>query len=541
MSPLGSYDVVVLGSGAAGLVAALAAAAQGASVGMFEKDDAVGGTTAVSGGGCWVPNHERMAGAGLHDSRDEALEYLRSLSFGLIRPGFAETFVDDAPAVFSWLESVTPLRMRIVRGYPDYHPERPGGKPGGGRTIEPELFSYRKLGQWAGRVIPSHRSPHLMLSDTTLGGGTGFVEDDVLAERRALDLRGCGGGLIGPLLKACLDRGIEPVCGARATDLVKDGDRVTGVLVEHDGVTSVVQARRGVIVATGGFEWNPDLVRSFLRGPMTSPASVPTNTGDGLLMAMRAGAALGNMPQAWWVPVIEIPGDIAFGRQHATMLNRERTLPRSIFVNRLGRRFTNEAANYNALGGALHALDAGEFDYLNLPSWLIFDAEYLRRYGFRDTRPGGTAPSWLTRAETISELAEAIAVPGAALTDTVHRWNEAVAGGSDPDFLRGRSAYDLWSGDATERGNVHATLGPIDTPPYYAVQVRSGSLGTSGGPLTDLDGRVLDTRGNVIAGLWAAGNAMAAPTGMVYGGAGGTLGPIITFAYRAGISVGSTV
>lgn len=530
------FDVVVLGTGAAGLVAALAAAEQGASVGLFEKADHVGGTTAISGGACWVPCNAQMAASRIADSRDDALRYLASLSFGHIRPGFAEAFIDDGPRVFRWLESASALRMKIVSGYPDYHPERPGGKPGGGRTLEPELFSFRHLAGWADRVVPSHRNAHLMLSDTTLGGGTGHLDEEVQARRKADDLRGCGAALVGPLLKACLDRGVEPVTASRAQDLIIEGGRVAGAVVGPPGGALVVRAARGVVLATGGFEWDPELVRGFLRGPMTSPASIPANVGDGLLIAMRAGAALDNMPQAWWVPVIEIPGDAAFGRQHATLLNRERTLPRSIIVNRLGRRFTNEAANYNALGGAFHQLDVTRFDYVNLPSWLVFDAGYLARYGFRDVRPADPAPAWMTRADSLGELAAAIGVPADALTATVTRWNANVASGDDPDFDRGRSAYDLWSGDAAARGQVGSTLGPIDKPPYYAVEVRSGTLGTSGGPRTDLHGRVLDTRGQVIQGLFAAGNVAAAPTGMVYGGAGGTLGPIITFAYRAGMA-----
>ena len=530
------FDVVVLGTGAAGLVAALAAAEGGASVGLFEKADRAGGTTAISGGGCWVPCSAQMAASGIADSRDDALRYLASLSFGHIRPGFAEAFVDHGPRVFQWLESAAGLRMKIVSGYPDYHPERPGGKPGGGRTLEPELFSFRRLDSWADRVVASHRNPHLMLSDTTLGGGTGLLDEKVQAQRHAEDLRGCGAALVGPLLKGCLDRGVEPVTGSRAQDLVIDGGRVTGVVVEQPAGTAIVRAARGVVLATGGFEWDPELVRSFLRGPMTSPASIPTNTGDGLLMAMRAGAVLDNMPQAWWAPVIEIPGDVSFGRQHATLLNRERTLPRSILVNKLGRRFTNEAANYNALGGAFHQLDAARFDYVNLPCWLVFDAGYLARYGFRDVRPSDPAPAWMIQADSLDGLAAAIGAPADVLTATVTRWNSNVESGDDPDFHRGRSAYDLWSGDATARGAVDSTLGPISKPPYYAIEVRSGTLGTSGGPRTDLHGRVLDTRGKVIPGLFAAGNVAAAPTGMVYGGAGGTLGPVITFAYRAGVA-----
>ncbi len=530
------FDVVVLGTGAAGLVAAVAAAEHGASVGLFEKADRVGGTTAISGGGCWVPCSAQMAASGITDSRDDALRYLASLSFGHIRPGFAEAFIDDGPRVFQWLQSAAGLRMKIVSGYPDYHPERPGGKPGGGRTLEPELFSFRQLGGWADRVVSSHRNPHLMLSDTTLGGGAGHLDEKVQAQRQAEDLRGCGAALVGPLLQACLDRSIEPVTASHAQNLVLHDDRVTGVVVEQPTGTVIVRAARGVVLATGGFEWDPELVRSFLRGPMTSPASIPTNVGDGLLMAMRAGAALDNMPQAWWAPVIEIPGDISFGRQHATLLNRERTLPRSILVNKLGRRFTNEAANYNALGGAFHQLDATRFHYVNLPCWLVFDAGYLACYGFRDVHPSDPAPAWMIRADSLEGLAAAIGVPAGVLTATITRWNSNVESGDDPDFHRGRSAYDLWSGDAAVRGTVDSTLGPINKPPYYAIEVRSGTLGTSGGPRTDLHGRVLDTRGKVIPGLFAAGNVAAAPTGMVYGGAGGTLGPIITFACRAGLA-----
>jgi len=532
------FDVIVLGTGAAGLVAALAAADTGASVGLFEKGHYVGGTSAISGGGCWVPGNDHMLDVGATDSREDALAYLGSLSFGLIRPEFAQAFIDDGPSVFRWLEESTPLRMRVVAGYPDYHPERPGSRPHGGRTLEPELFPYRSLGHWAQRVVPSHRNPHLRLSDTTLGGGTGFLPEDEVGERVRRDLRGCGAGLVGPLLRALLDRGIEPVSNARAAELVVDGGRVRGVLLDGPGGRFTAHARAGVVLATGGFEWNPELVRAFLRGPMTSPASLPTCEGDGLRMAMQVGAALYNMPYAWWVPVIEVPGEEEFGRQRASLLLRERTLPRSIMVNRRGRRFTNEAANYNALGGALHQLDAVDFDFVNLPCWLVFDAGYLRRYGFRSVPPGGSPPAWLEQAGSLPELATALGIAPDALVDTVARWNGAAAVGDDDDFARGRSAYDRWSGDADFRSSAESTLGPIDTPPFFAVEIRSGTLGTSGGARTDVDGRVLDTHGRVIPGLLAAGNAMAAPTGMAYGGAGGTLGPIITFAQRAGRAAG---
>jgi hypothetical protein len=241
------------------------------------------------------------------------------------------------------------------------------------------------------------------------------------------------------LLKALLDRGIEPQLQRRAEDLLVEDGRVSGVeLAGGQGV----RAQCGVILATGGFEWAPDLVRQFLRGPMTSPASLPHNSGDGLLMLMRAGASLGNMSEAWWVPTLQAPGDVAFGHQRAHLVLRERTLPRSIMVNSDGRRFANEASNYNAFAGALHQLDPTRFDYVNLPCWLIFDQGFLDEYGFHTAAAGDPAPDWVTGSDSISGLAELIGTPPAALEATISRWNALVAAGDDADFGRGRSAYD---------------------------------------------------------------------------------------------------
>lgn len=534
------FDVVVLGTGAAGLVAAVAAADAGASVGVFEKADAVGGTAALSGGTTWIPVNPHQAAAGVDDSRADALSYLESLSHSMIEPALAAALVDTGPQFIEWVERATPVRFHVVTGMPDYHPEHPGGKPGGGRSLDPALFCFRELGQWADRVVMPDRVPRLTLTETPLGGGTGITAPPDRAARKAEDWRSCGHALVGGLLKALLDRGIEPVTGARAVGLLHGGEgrsgRVTGVRLEVAGGTRTaeVTARRGVVIATGGFEWDRDLVRAFLRGPMTSPASVPSNTGDGLRMAMTAGAALANMREAWWVPTVEIPGDTAFGRQRARLLLRERTLPRSIMVNRQGRRFCDEAANYNALGGAFHQFDPGSFDYANLPCWLVFDDEYLRRHGFFTVPPGGAAPCWLHQAGTIEGLANAIGIPARALRETVARWNAHADAGSDPDFGRGDSAYDGWNGDRDRYPGPGATLGPLTEPPFFACPVHSGTLGTKGGPRTDVHGRVLGLNGAPIGGLYAAGNAMAGVTGMVYGGAGGTLGPAMVFGYRAG-------
>jgi len=525
-------DVLVLGTGAAGLTAALAAATAGARVGLYEKGERVGGTTALSSAVAWLPANRYAAQAGIADSREDALAYLSALSHGLIRPELAEAFVDTVPELLDWLDEQTPLRMRLVAGFPDYHPEHPGGMPRGGRSLEPELFPFTEIPGWGERMVGVTRP--MLVAETPIGGGSGLLPADVAAQRKAASLEGVGRGLVGALLKGCLDRGVEPVTGARATRLVVTDGAVTGVEFDSGAERFVVTAR-SVILATGGFEHDLDLVRSFLRGPMHLPAGVPTNTGDGLRMAMRVGAELGMMSEAWWVPVLALPqADPAATHRPVLLVNLERTLPRSIMVNGQGRRFTNEAANYNALGGAFHHLDPTSFAYVNQPAWLIIDQGFVDRFGGFGVPPGGPAQPWLIRADDLGALAEATGIPPTALSDTVVRWNEQAAALRDDDFHRGESAYDGWSGERRHYPGPAATLGPLDEPPFYAVEIVGSCLGTKGGPRTDVDGRVQHLDGGPIPGLYAAGNAMAAPTGMVYGGAGGTLGPALVFGYRAG-------
>ncbi|MBH0119944.1 FAD-dependent oxidoreductase [Rhodococcus sp. CX] len=527
-----TYDVVVLGSGAAGLCAALSAARAGATVAVFEKGELLGGTTCLSSAVAWLPNNRYAAEAGIEDSREHALAYLESLSNGMILPELAQAFVDTVPELLDWL-GTTPLKMQLVPGYPDYHPERPGGMPGGGRSLEPGLFSFIDLGRWQDKLVGVPR--RMTVGETPIGGGTGHLPPEVLAGREREDVEGLGRGMIAALLQGCLDDGVAVYTAERGVRLLRgEQGRISGVTFEGPDGTHDVHARRGVVLATGGFEWDEDLCRDFLRGPLRHPATVPTSTGDGLRMAMRVGAQLGNMREAWWAPVAVLPGQQANGVQAVQLVHRERTAPHSIMVNRLGRRFTNEATNYNALGGAFHQLDAHEFDYLNQPCWLIFDADHLDKYGAFGAAPGTEAPEWVIRADTPAELARLIDVPAGALEATLARWNEDVARGRDTEFRRGESIYDGFVGDKSEYPGVGSTLGPVARAPFYAVQIHSSTLGTKGGPRTDADGAVLDVDNCVIPGLFAAGNVMAAPTGMVYGGAGGTLGPALVFGYRAG-------
>ena len=530
-------DVVVLGTGAAGFAAAISASEGGASVALFEKADLVGGTTAWSGGQVWIPNNPHMHEVGVEDSREKAITYIMSLSRGVLEQRLVEAYVDAGPEMVEMFEAKTPVQFYSVKGMPDYHPEHPGGSPGGGRTLECPIFAFDELGEWADKVTPSpyFADPRITMSETPLGKAVPEPPSKEELERRSeRNERGCGQALAGRLLRACLDRGIVPRPSCAGQSLILENGAVVGVNVTSPDGPLHVRARKGVVLASGGFEWNPELVRAFLRGPMSHPVSIPTSTGDGLLMAMRAGAMITNMREAWWIPVGLVPEESnSMGR---TLINGQRTLPHSIMVNRRGRRFTNEAANYNAFGAAFHVEDVSKFEYANIPCWLLFDQTYVDTYGFRVAAgaSGTQVPDWVPSGETPEELAEQLGIDGPELRATIERWNEHCATGSDPDFGRGDSAFDCWWGDPYRKGRRDATLGPLTRGPYYAYEIHSGALGTKGGPRVDPDARVLDLDGNPIPGLYAAGNVMGSPFGMTYGGPGGTLGPAMVFGYLAG-------
>ncbi len=527
------FDVVVVGAGASGLAAALAAHSGGASVAILEKASCVGGTAAISGGVVWAPGNSHMAGVDPAGDRDAALSYFQSLSETLDEP-VLRAFVDQAGEALAWLEAATPLRFACLEGYPDYYLDRPGALAGGGRALDADLFDFNRLGAWRDKVFTSGAVSRLMLRETPLGGAASLPAIEVFADRAKADLRGFGQSLIGALLSGCLERGIEPKLNMAARRLITQDGAVTGVEAGGAGTPRRVLARRGVILATGGFEWNRSMVDRFLKGPLTDPASPPGNTGDGLKLAQRVGADLGNMTSAWWAPTMTTGVETwPSGELRSTPVLIERTLPGSIMVNRRGMRFCNEATNYSALAGAFHQFDPNSYAYSNLPAWLIFDSAYKTRYMFGPVPPGPNAPAWMTQAPSLAALAGIIGCDAAGLEATVARFNVHAKAGHDPEFQRGVSRYDGFYGDRS-RGGAAATLGPLDSAPYFAVPITMGALGTNGGVRTDALGRALDPDGEVIVGLYAVGNTMAAPTGSVYAGAGGTLGPALTFGCIAG-------
>ena len=532
-------DVVVLGSGAAGLSAALAASAHGARTVLLEKGPLVGGTAALSAGVVWIPRNHLAADAGIVDAPGEAERYIASLSNGRQRPELVAAFADAAPIVLRWLEDNTALRFVLIP-YPDYHSKNPGALAKGGRSLTQELFAYDTLGEWADRVIlsPGQRDRlRVSPTDTIYGGSSSGPTPQVREDRERRDLRGWGQALIGGLLAGVLARDVTIVTSARAQRLVGGaaGEAVGGVVADHDRQELIVQAP-SVVIATGGFDWSPQLVQTFLRGPLQNSVAVRQNTGDGLRMAIAAGAELGTMQEAYWTPLIKRPGVEALGDgvfpRSATVV-AERSRPGSIIVNAAGRRFCNEATNYNAIVGAFHAIDPASLGYPNIPAFLVFDQAFRDRGPVADSVPGSPLPDWMWRADSLSSLAAAIGVDAEGLIDTVARFNAAAGLGHDPEFQRGETSFERASGDLT-RVDARANLAPLLAPPYYAVEIEVGAFGTRGGPLTDADARVLRPDGRPIPGLYAAGNAAASVMGMAYPGGGSTLGPALTFGHLAG-------
>lgn len=527
-------DVVVLGTGGGGLTAALAAHDFGAGeVLILEKFGMIGGTSAMSGGMLWIPLNDQQAERGVADSYDEVVAYVDGLADdGHLDPEAFGAFLEEGPEMLRWLEESTPVRLRLFEGFPDYQSWAEGAKEHGSRSLDNDVFPFEELGSWAKWVNPPKTGwPRRtsMIEDYY----TPNLSEEELADREARDCRGQGQALIGSLLKGVLDRNIPLHRESRARHLITEGRRVVGIVTEEEGKEIRIGARKGVIIATGGFEWNEKLVHSFLRGPMTGPVSVPECEGDGLLMAMEVGASLGNMGKSWWLQSSQEMAAHGRGKANYLIGNSERTRPRSILVNRAGKRFVNEATNYNAIGPVLHNFDANTHDYPNLPFWIIVDQPYVEKYRFFNPTSKGTVPDWAVSADTIEELGEKIGIDATQLAKTVATFNADVAAGRDTEFGRGDNTYDNFWGDKDFEG-AYRTLGPIDTAPYYAVRMESGVLGTCGGPRPNANAQVIDWDDRPIEGLYVCSNAMSSPTAGVYGGAGGTLGPGMTFGYIAG-------
>jgi 3-oxosteroid 1-dehydrogenase len=508
-------DVVVVGTGAGAMAAATMAADGGADVVVVEKDAVVGGTTGVSGGVMWIPNNHHMADAGVADSRDDALTYIRHLADGRAPdPSLIDVFVDTAPEMLAYLEAKTPLRMQTVQNFPDYYFgfDVPGKKPAA-RSVEPVPFPVRaELPDWADRIAA--RTTLLSLGAKTtlsedLGGGSNAEE---LLRREREDVRVKGAAYIGALLKGLVDRGVDVLAETPACELVVVAGAVVGLRCEHGDRPLLLGARRAVILACGGFEWNREMVRAFIGYDVT-PLSVGTNQGDGHVMGIEAGAKLGNMTGYWGQAAMFDPSVTRDGEIVGQMTTAG--IPGALVVNSDGRRFLNESVTYHDWPKAFGNYDANRPGLANRqPAWWVFDEGLRRAMPVLSVAPDAPTPDWIHQAGTVRDLAAAVGIEADALEATVTEFNAHAATGQDPAFHR-------------------AGVRPLEGP-FYATEIRPGTLGTSGGLRIDGDARVLAYRGGVIDGLYASGNTSASVFGPTYPSGGGPIAASATFGFIAG-------
>lgn len=535
---MGSYeaDVLVVGSGAAGLAGALAAAAHGAEVVVLERTDLFGGTSAISGGGVWAANNPVMRAAGYEDSREDAITYLHTTALRRSPGNLIEAFVDHVNECIAFLEQHTEIEFIGAHGA-DYQPDLPGGKVG--RSLGPTVFDSSRLGpELKDRIRAGWTKQSFGLREMQQWGGWANLANwdwDELRRREEAGIVGLGRALIGHMMEGCLRHGVRFQANARAVRLREEGSRIAGLAtVDPAGRTTEWTARAGVVLACGGFEWDTDLVDRFLGVPMVAPGSPPFNEGDGLRMAMEVGATLANMSDAYWGVMVSIPGDEYEGRQLHRTTTDVRGPAGSIIVNRAGRRFADEAMNYNDFGKVLATFDPMAYDYPNLPCYLVFDAEFRATNTVMTVRPDDPTPAWLYESATLADLAASIGVDAAGLEAEVAEFNLHAVDGKDPRFHRGENEYDRMRG--SDHGGPNPNVRALGAGPYYAMRLELGCLGTKGGPLINEHAQVLNVREDPIEGLYACGNAAVSVLGAGYAS---TLGPILTMGYLAGRHVAS--
>ncbi|GAB2860385.1 3-oxosteroid 1-dehydrogenase [Nocardioides pacificus] len=544
-TPETTVDVVVVGTGGAGMTAALAAKHRGLDTVVIEKTDGFGGSTARSGGGVWIPNNHALTAAGQGNPDSETRAYLYEVIGDVVPQERIDAFVDRGPEMLKFVTDNSAADFMWVPQYSDYYPEATGGRASG-RSVEPKPIDGNILGDELKRLTkPYTKAPvGLVIGQAdyrkiSLGlRSFRFPLTMIKAMlRRTITLArgkkmyGMGNAMMIGMRKGLMDAGIPVWYETPLTDLVVEDGRVVGVKVTREGSEQVIRARRGVILASGGFEHNAEMRQQYQRGPIGSEwtTGAAGNTGDGINAGIRAGAALDLMDDAWWGPSIPLPSGPWF-------CLAERNLPGSMIVNQAGKRFSNEAAPYV---DAVHAMydNAERTGIEHVPSWMIIDQRYRNRYLFAGLSPRQPFPGrWyksgsIVKGDSLRELAEKIGVPADTLTQTAERFNQMARTGKDLDFGRGDSAYDKYYGDPRSKPNP--SLGVIDQGPFYAVKMVPGDLGTKGGIVTDEHARALREDGSVIEGLYAAGNVSSAVMGRTYAGAGATIGPAMTFGYIA--------
>jgi 3-oxosteroid 1-dehydrogenase len=535
MSAGDAWDVVILGSGVAGLAASLAASELGLRPVVLEKASTLGGGTVSSYGLIWVGQNHLAQAAGCGDTRDEVLAYMRFLGGGSAAEDRMAAFVDHSPGVLKFFETCG-IRFRLIRGLTDHYYGTAQGAHAAGRSVEAELISGFDLADWRERVwapddVPSFVTAEEQVAWGGINSASGW-DQALVAERKRRDMRGKGFGLISHFLKALRARGVTVLTDHHVARLAVDDQRVTGVVLRSG---ERLTARKGVVLATGGYNANPQMCREFEQLPgfaQEASGLIPASlTGDGLVLGAEIGGIIHKIENSlrvmlsYTIPA-EKPGAAATCVYAGIV---ELCSPHTLLVNKHGLRFADETFFQGIVPG-LRWFDPVRHEYPNLPAYLIFDAQYLKRYSFANLPVGSAVPKTVARADSLPELAVKLGVDPDRLEKTVHRFNGFVKSGRDEDFHRGEHQWKL----AAARGSqgTNGSLGTLEEPPFYGIELTPAG-GSSTGLLTDAYARVIHQRQRPIPGLYASGNAAAATEQGIGYQAGMSLAASMTFSYLA--------
>jgi 3-oxosteroid 1-dehydrogenase len=518
-------DVLVAGSGAAGLTAALTAAVSGSSVLVVEAAERFGGTSALSGGRVWIPPSR-----GHDDSPEAAVDYLAAV-FGRQSLTMVETFVHTSRQMAGFVAEHSPHRFVVCPRYPDYQPDLPGWS-GGGRTHDAAPIALGDLTPQASNILLPPGYLPITHEEWEKWRFPDAYDWELIDRRREGHILTNGASLVASLIDGCVRAGVALVAGWELVDVDRASDD-EGTRVHLAGAAGSATIVTGsLILATGGFDANPDLRSSLLPAALAVSASAPTNTGIAIRLARDRGHAVDNLSEGWWMPMVQPPGESLFGVPYPRSLVRERGVPHQIAINESGHRFVDEVSPYHLFVKAMLREVDGE--HPNQRAWLIFDEQFRAKYAFPGLTPSGPIPDHIETADSLARLAARLGVDPTVLPATVARWNRHCRAGHDPDFSRGGNHYDRYYGDP--RLSETPNLGTIERSPFYAAPILSGTIGSKGGPVTTEDGVIIDLQGRPQNGWYAVGNASATWTSDGYPAPGSTLGIAMTFGHRAGMA-----
>lgn len=550
------YDVIVVGAGAGGMAAALTAKIEGCSVLLVEKTDRIGGSTAVSGGAVWAPMNSQSARVGHPDDFEKVWTYMRNTVGDAAPPELQRAFLDRCAEMVDYFDKHTDVRL-VARAFsPDYYPDRAGAAMGG-RSLDPAMFDARLLGKHfrelrdplpefmvlGGMMITMTDAKHLLAVTKSFASwheGMKLVLR-YFADRARGYHRGTrvvlGNALAARLFKSVLDKGIPYWLSTAVRQLIVVDGAVEGITVLRQGKPVSVRAKRGVVVATGGFPWNEAMRNAHYPHP-TGPWSMTpeNNRGEGIVLAQAAGAVLGEgaTNPAFWAPVSVLKRADG-GVVRYPHLVWDRAKPGLMAVNAAGHRFVNEATSYHEFVRAMYRSNATASA---VPAYLVCDHDFMEKWGMGLALPGGrprehlVRAGYLFKAPSLQALGDAMGIDGGQLQASATRFSEQGQQGRDDDFGKGSTEYNRYLGDSTHQPN--ACLGTLSKAPFYGVKVYPGDIGTAVGIATTTNAQALDATGQVIPGLYVAGNDMHSVMGGEYPAPGITLGPALTFGWIAG-------